>query len=40
MENHGNHGNHGKISGNPRLEKRELNRGCLGIQIGTVSMDE
>ena len=23
-----------------KLKKRELNRGCLGIEVGTVSKDE
>ena len=33
----GNHGIHGKIKGH---QKRDLNRGCLGIEGGMVSKDE
>ena len=26
-----------RLRGNIKLEKHELNRGCLGIQVGTAS---
>ena len=35
----GNHGGHGTIMG-AYVKKRELDRGCLRIQVRTVSKDE